>query len=156
MSIHEQLDYLIEPMGALCSLSSEARRERVQQTHERTDENMNREDVKKLLEWHGFDLDDVDIIWYKSDRVGDLSGALLTLSDYIPSVIDGDYRAVDKTIININSHDAVERLEHQVNILYDTQRRWEEHLRELRIQRMRKYFKNKRISAEYSQMEMIV
>jgi hypothetical protein len=117
---------------------------------------MNREDVKKLLEWHGFDLDDVDLIWYKSDRVGDLSGALLTLADYIPSVIDGDYRAVDKTIININSHDAVERLEHQFNLLYDTQRRWEERLRESRLQRMRKYFENKRISAEYSQKEMAV
>jgi hypothetical protein len=117
---------------------------------------MNREDVKKLLEWHGFDLDDVDLIWYKRDRVGDLYGALLTLADYIPSVIDGDYRSVDKTIININSYDAIERIEHQVNILYNTRRRWEEHLRESRLQRMRKYFNNKRISAEYSQYEMTV
>lgn len=117
---------------------------------------MNREDVKKLLEWHGFDLDDVDLIWYKSDRVGDLSGALLTLVDYIPSEIDADYRAVDKTIININSYDAIERIESQVNWIYNTRRRWEDRLRELRIQRMRKYFENKRISHEYSQYEMTV
>jgi hypothetical protein len=98
----------------------------------------------------------VDLIWYKSDRVGDLYGALLTLADYIPSVIDGDYRSVDKTIININNHDAIELIESQINILYNTRRRWEDRLRELRIQRMRKYFENKRISAEYSQYEMTV
>lgn len=117
---------------------------------------MNREETLRILKWHGFDVDDLDMIWYKSDRIGELSGALLTLADYIPSVIDGDYRAVDKTIININSYDAIERIEHQVNWMRNTQRRWEDRLRELRIQRMRKYFENKRISAEYSQMEMIV
>jgi len=78
------------------------------------------------------------------------------LVDYIPSEIDGDYRAVDKTIININNHDAIELIEHQVNWIYNTRRRWEEHLRESRLQRMRKYFNNKRISHEYSQYEMTV
>jgi hypothetical protein len=96
------------------------------------------------------------MIWYKSDRIGELSGALLTLANYIPSEIDADYRAVDKTIININNHDAIELIEHQVNILYNTRRRWEEHLRESRLQQMREYFNNKRISAEYSQYEMTV
>ena len=117
---------------------------------------MNREETLRILKWHGFDVDGHDFIWYKSDRIGELSGALLMLVDYIPSMIDADYRAVDKTIININSNHAVERIEDQVNLLYDTQRRWEERLRESRLQRMRKYFENKRISAEYSQREMAV
>ena len=117
---------------------------------------MNREETLRILKWHGFDVDGHDFIWYKSDRIGELSGALLTLVDYIPSEIDADYRAVDKTIININNHDAIELIEHQVNWIYNTRRRWEEHLRESRLQRMRKYFENKRISAEYSQKEMAV
>ncbi len=117
---------------------------------------MNREETLRILKWHGFDVDGLDFIWYKSDRIGELSGALLMLVDYIPSEIDADYRAVDKTIININNHDSIERLEHQVNLIYNTRRRWEEHLRKSRLQRMRKYFKNKRISAEYSQKEMTV
>ena len=105
---------------------------------------MKREDLKKLLECHGFDLDDVDMIWYKSDRVGDLSGALLTLADYIPSMIDADYKSVNKTIININGSYIVPRIEDQINRLYDTQRRWEEHLRESRLNRVRKYFKERK------------
>ena len=117
---------------------------------------MNREETLRILKWHGFDVDELDCIWYNYDRVGDLSGALLTLVDYIPSEIDADYRAVDKTIININNHDAIELIEHQVDWIYNTRRRWEEHLRESRLQRMRKYFENKRISAEYSLKEMAV
>lgn len=117
---------------------------------------MNREETLRILKRHGFDVDELDCIWYNYDRVGDLSGALLTLVDYIPSEIDTDYRAVDKTIININSYDAIERIESQINWICNTRRRWEDRLRELRIQQMRKYFKNKRISAEYSQMEMAV
>lgn len=109
---------------------------------------MKREDLKKLLDSHGFDLDDVDMIWYKSDRVGDLSGALLTLADYIPSMIDADYRAVDKTIININGKETVERLETQIDRLCDTPRRWEEHMRESRLNRVRKYFYSKKEEAE--------
>lgn len=105
---------------------------------------MKREDLKKLLECHGFDLDDVDMIWYKSDRVGDLSGALLTLADYIPSMIDADYRAVNKTIININGSYIVPRIETQIDRLCDTPRRWEEHLRESRLNRVRKYFKDRK------------
>lgn len=105
---------------------------------------MKREDLKKLLECHGFDLDDVDMIWYKSDRVGDLSGALLTLADYIPSMIDADYKSVNKTIININGSYIVPRIEDQINRLYDTPRRWEEHLRESRLNRVRKYFKERK------------
>lgn len=104
---------------------------------------MKREDLKKLLECHRFDLDDVDMIWYKSDRVGDLSGALLTLADYIPSMIDADYKSVNKTIININGSYIVPRIEDQINRLYDTPRRWEEHLRESRLNRVRKYFKDR-------------
>lgn len=105
---------------------------------------MKREDLKKLLECHGFDLDDVDMIWYKSDRVGDLSEALLTLADYIPSMIDADYKSVNKTIININGSYIVPRIEDQINRLYDTQNRWEEHLRESRLNRVRKYFKERK------------
>ena len=105
---------------------------------------MKREELKKLLECHGFDLDDVDMIWYKSDRVGDLSGALLTLADYIPSMIDADYKSVNKTIININGSYIVPRIEAQINRLYDTQNRWEEHLRESRLNRVRKYFKERK------------
>lgn len=104
---------------------------------------MKREDLKKLIECHGFDLDDVDMIWYKGDRVGDLSGALLTLADYIPSMIDADYKSVNKTIININGSYIVPRIEDQINRLYDTPRRWEEHLRESRLNRVRKYFKDR-------------
>ena len=105
---------------------------------------MKREDLKRLLEWYGFDLDDVDMIWYKSDRVGDLSGALLTLADYIPSMIDADYKSVNKTIININGSYIIPRIEDQINRLYDTPRRLEEHLRESRLNRVRKYFKDRK------------
>ena len=105
---------------------------------------MKRETLKKLLEWHGFDLDDVDMIWYKSDRVGDVAGALVTLADYIPSMIDADYRSVNKTTININGKDTVQRLETLINRLYDTPRRWEDHLRESRLDRVRKYFKDRK------------
>lgn len=105
---------------------------------------MNQEEAKGILKRHGFEVDEMDMIWYKSDRVGDLSGALLTLADYIPSMIDADYKSVDKTIININGDDAVNRLETQINRLYDTPRRWEEHLRESRLNRVRKYFKERK------------
>lgn len=105
---------------------------------------MNQEEAKGILKWHGFEVDEMDMIWYKSDRVGDLSGVLLTLADYIPSMIDADYRAVDKTIININGKETVERLETQINRLYDTPRRWEDHLRESRLNSVRKYFKDRK------------
>ena len=105
---------------------------------------MKQEEAKGILECHGFDLDEMDMIWYKSDRVGDIAGALVTLADYIPSMIDADYRAVNKTIININGDDTLNRLEDQINRLYDTPRRWEEHLRESRFNRVRKYFKDRK------------
>jgi hypothetical protein len=105
---------------------------------------MKQEEAKGILKWHGFELDEMDMIWYKSDRVGDIAGALLTLADYIPSMIDADYKSVNKTIININGKDTVERLEAQINRLYDTPRRWEEHLRESRLNRVRKYFKDRK------------
>ena len=105
---------------------------------------MKQEEAKGILKWHGFEVDEMDMIWYKSDRVGDLSGALLTIADYIPSMIDADYRAVNKTTFNINGKDAVNRLEAQINRLYDTPRRWEEHLRESRLNRVRKYFKERK------------
>ena len=76
--------------------------------------------------------------------MGDLSGALLTLADYIPSMIDADYKSVNKTILNINRSYIVPRLEDQINRLYDTPRRWEEHLRESRLNRVRKYFKERK------------
>lgn len=106
---------------------------------------MKREELEKILEQHGFEVHpELDLIWYKNERVGDLLGALLTLADYIPSMIDADYRAVNKTIININDKDATQRLEAQINHLYDTQNRWEEHLRESRLNRVRKYFKDRK------------
>jgi hypothetical protein len=105
---------------------------------------MKQEEAKGILKWHGFELDEMDMIWYKSDRVGDIAGALLTLADYIPSMIDADYKSVNKTIININGKDTVERLEAQINRLYDTPRRWEEHLRESRLNRVRKYFQDRK------------
>lgn len=104
---------------------------------------MKQEEAKGILKWHGFEVDEMDMIWYKSDRVGDLSGALLTLADYIPSMIDADYKSVNKTIININGSYIVPRIEDQINRLYDTPRRWEEHLRESRLNRVRKYFKDR-------------
>lgn len=105
---------------------------------------MRQEEAKGILKLHGFEIDEMDMIWYKSDRVGDLSGALLTLADYIPSMIDADYRSVNKTIININGDDTVNRLEVQINRLYDTPRRWEDHLRESRLNSVRKYFKDRK------------
>lgn len=106
---------------------------------------MKREEADRILEWHGFDVHpELDFIWYKNERVGDFSGALLTLADYIPSMIDADYRSVNKTIININDKDAAQRIETQINRLYDTQNRWEEHLRESRLDRVRKYFKDRK------------
>ena len=105
---------------------------------------MTQEEVKEILRQHGFDVGGLDIIWYKTDRVGDIAGALLTLADYIPSEIGVEYIAVNKTIININGKDTVERLETQINRLYDTPRRWEDHLRTSRIERMRKYFKERK------------
>lgn len=105
---------------------------------------MKQEEAKRILKWHGFEVDEMDMIWYKSDRVGDLSGALVTLADYIPSMIDADYKSVNKTIFNIHSDAIVNRLETQINRLYDTPRRWEEHLRESRLNRVRKYFKDRK------------
>lgn len=105
---------------------------------------MKQEEAKGILKWHGFEVDEMDMIWYKSDRVGDIAGALVTLADYIPSMIDADYRAVNKTTFNINGKDALNRLEAQINRLYDTPRRWEEHLRESRLNRVRKYFKERK------------
>jgi hypothetical protein len=105
---------------------------------------MKQEEAKGILKWHGFEVDDLDMIWYKSYRVGDIAGALLTLADYIPSMIDADYKSVNKTIININGKDTVERLEAQINRLYDTPRRWEERLRESRLNRVRKYFQDRK------------
>jgi hypothetical protein len=108
---------------------------------------MKQEEAKGILKWHGFEVDEMDMIWYKSDRVGDIAGALVTLADYIPSMIDTDYKSVNKTIININGKDTVERLEPQIDRLFDTPRRWEEHLRESRLNRVRKYFKDREASA---------
>lgn len=105
---------------------------------------MKQEEAKGILRQHGFEVDDLDFIWYKSDRVGDMAGALLTLADYIPSMIDADYRAVNKTIININGKDTLQRIETQIDRLRDTPRRWEEHLRESRLHRVRKYFKERK------------
>jgi hypothetical protein len=105
---------------------------------------MKQEEAKGILKQHGFDVDDLDCIWYKSDRVGDIGWALVTLADYIPSMIDEDYRSVNKTIININGKDTVERLEAQINRLFDTQNRLEEHLRESRLNRVRKYFRDRK------------
>ena len=105
---------------------------------------MKQEEAKSILKWHGFEVDEMDMIWCKSDRVGDLYGALLTLADYIPSMIDADYKSVNKMIININCKDTLERLETQISRLYDTPRRWEEHLRESRLNRVRKYFKERK------------
>jgi hypothetical protein len=105
---------------------------------------MKQEEAKGILKWHGFEVDEMDMIWYKSDRVGDIAGALVTLADYIPSMIDADYKSVNKTIININGKDTLERLETQINRLYDTPRRWEEHLRESRLNRVRKYFQDRK------------
>ena len=105
---------------------------------------MKQEEAKAILKWHGLAVDDLDMIWYKSDRVGDIAGALVTLADYIPSMIDADYKSVNKTIININGKDTLDRLECQINRLYDTPRRWEEHLRESRLDRVRKYFQDRK------------
>ena len=105
---------------------------------------MKQEEAKGILKWHGFEVDEMDMIWYKSDRVGDIAGALVTLADYIPSMIDADYRSVNKITFNINGDDTVNRLETQINRLYDTPRRWEEHLRESRLNRVRKYFKERK------------
>ena len=105
---------------------------------------MKQEEAKGILKWHGLEVDDLDMIWYKSDRVGDIAGALVTLADYIPSMIDADYKSVNKTIININGKDTLDRLECQINRLYDTPRRWEEHLRESRLDRVRKYFQDRK------------
>jgi hypothetical protein len=105
---------------------------------------MKQEEAKSILKRHGLEVDEMDMIWYKSDRVGDIAGALVTLTDYIPSMIDGDYKSVNKTIININGKDTVERLEVQIDRLFDTPRRWEEHLRESRLNRVRKYFKERK------------
>ena len=105
---------------------------------------MKQEEAKGILKWHGLEVDEMDMIWYKSDRVGDIAGALVTLADYIPSMIDADYKSVNKTIININGKDTVERLETQIDRLFDTPRRWEEHLRESRLNRVRKYFKERK------------
>lgn len=58
-------------------------------------------------------------------------------------MIDADYKSVNKTIININGSYIVPRIEDQINRLYDTPRRWEEHLRESRLNRVRKYFKDR-------------
>jgi hypothetical protein len=105
---------------------------------------MKQEEAKSILKRHGLEVDEMDMIWYKSDRVGDIAGALVTLADYIPSMIDGDYKSVNKTIININGKDTVERLETQIDRLFDTPRRWEEHLRESRLNRVRKYFQDRK------------
>ena len=85
---------------------------------------MKQEEAKGILKWHGFEVDEMDMIWYKSDRVGDIAGALVTLADYIPSMIDADYRSVNKITFNINGKDALNRLETQINRLYDTPRRY--------------------------------
>lgn len=106
---------------------------------------MKQEEAKGILKWHGFEVDEMDLIWYKSDRVGDLAGALVTLADYIPSMIDADYKSVNKTIININGSYIVPRIEDQINRLYDTQNRWEEHLRESRLNRVKQYFKEQEL-----------
>lgn len=79
-------------------------------------------------------------IMYNGERVGTLYADEV----YIPSMIDGDYESVNKTIININGKDTVERLETQIDRLYDTPRRWEEHLRESRLNRVRKYFQDRK------------
>jgi hypothetical protein len=105
---------------------------------------MKQEEAKSILKRHGLEVDEMDMIWYKSDRVGDIAGALVTLADYIPSMIDADYKSVNKTIININGKDTLDRLETQIDRLFDTPRRWEEHLRESRLNRVRKYFKERK------------
>ena len=98
-------------------------------------------ETKEILKWHGFDVaDNVPYVWYRDDQVGVFSEEILTLADYIPSMIGVDYRSVNKTIININHVDAKERILVQIVRLYETQKRWEEHLRTSRIERMRKYF----------------
>jgi hypothetical protein len=51
---------------------------------------------------------------------------------------------VNKTIININGKDTLDRLETQIDRLFDTPRRWEEHLRESRLNSVRKYFKERK------------
>ena len=101
---------------------------------------MTQEQAKEILRQHGFGVADMGFVWYKDDRVGDFSVEILTLADYIPSMIEVDYRAVNKTIININTNDAKERILDQINRLYETQKRWDERLRTSRIERMRKYF----------------
>jgi hypothetical protein len=63
-------------------------------------------------------------------------------------MIDADYKSVNKTIININGKDTVERLEVQIGRLFDTPRRWEERLRESRINRVRKYFKSRELKRQ--------
>ena len=105
---------------------------------------MTQEQAKEILTKHGFDVGGLDLIWYKTDRVGDIEGALLTLADYIPSMIGIDYQTVNKTIVNINHVDAKERILDQIVRLHETQKRWEEHLRTSRIERMRKYFKDRK------------
>lgn len=105
---------------------------------------MTQEQAKEILRQHGFGVADIGFVWYKDDRVGDFSVEILTLADYIPSEIGVDYRAVNKTIININTNDAKERILEQIVRLYETQKRWEERLRTSRIERMRKYFKDRK------------
>lgn len=101
---------------------------------------MKQEEAKGIIKRHGLEVDEMDMIWYKSDRVGDIAGALVTLADYIPSMIGSTYTRVHKSMIVLTNPDAPAVLNRMLDRLEDSAERYDEETRRKRVSDIHQYF----------------
>jgi len=89
--------------------------------------------------------------WILLDReyVGTMYETKMFLAKYLPSVIGANYedRKVPRRIFLFNNVDEPQRLEKMIDELFDTPRRYEEDQRNLKIENMKNYFREKRLSS---------
>ena len=121
---------------------------------------MTRDEVELRLKQIGFKIVRNDpqspyaTIWLNDEQVGDLNVSRMEMSKYIPSVIGKPWISVERRYFLYSKIPNANTLKDLKRDLLDSARRWDEALRQERKANIQKYFKNKRISAEYSQTEM--
>lgn len=97
------------------------------------------------------------ILYEGTERVGTLYvDSDVYLAEYIPSLVGMRYPDVKKSSRYLSDKGLKKWLDQAIDDLFDTLSRIDREMRDSRIENVKRYFKNKRISAEYSQREMSV
>lgn len=127
----------------------------------------NRNFAIKYMRSHGFEVKEDGkseypnkyLYYLRGELVGWSYDTVMYLQPDMPSLLKmGILPSRGKTEIpfNLQGIEVHDRLKDAVNELLKSNESYEDIVKRYRAKKVRDYFKNKRISAEYSQMEMIV